>query len=640
MDEKFLGAQWIWNSYAYKPDEYVEFKFNFVASKLNKTCVRIASDSNYNLYVNGNIAAFGQYADYPNYKVYDEIDVTEYLNGENEVYILVWYYGIDTQTYIKDNPGVIFEIESDGKIIYGSGAHVKSRLCLNYQNHRAKNLTSQLGLTFKYLANVENQTPYSESVVIQKSKNLFARPNEKLILRNGEKNVVTLLNDGSYLVDMGRETCGFLKLDFESDEEQDILVAYSQYLDGGKVKRLIGGMDFSVEYFAKKGKNEYVNYFRRLSGRYLQLFASKPIKINYVGICSVEYPVVAKKPNFKSELRNRIYDVSVRTLHCCMHEHYEDTPWREQALYTMDSRNEMLCTYYAFNDFKFARSNLVLISKGLRSDGLLSICYPAGRDIPIPFFSLVYSVQVKEYIEYSGDLTILNEVLPVLEKIYETFKSRIEGNGLIANFPYPYWNFYEWTNGSDNGSQISRKATDFYPKKYDLILNCMFLMSLINYKQILALEGKTLDFDEEKTCTAIKETFFVKERGLFKATDIDEPYYTVLGNCLAVLCGIGDEKIMENVLSDKEIVSISLSMCTFLYEALLKVDAKKYVQYIVDDIDMRYGSMLKRGATTFWETEEGASSLAHTGSLCHGWSAMPIYYYSILNGKDYFDGQL
>ena len=50
--------------------------------------------------------------------------------------------------------------------------------------------------------------------------------------------------------------------------------------------------------------------------------------------------------------------------------------------------------------------------------------------------------------------------------------------------------------------------------------------------------------------------------------------------------------------------------------------------------------MLEQGATTFWETEKGAAALEHTGSLCHGWSAMPIYYYDLLNGKKYFNGKL
>ncbi len=63
-----------------------------------------------------------------------------------------------------------------------------------------------------------------------------------------------------------------------------------------------------------------------------------------------------------------------------MHEHYENCPWREQALYNMDSRNAMLFTYIAFNDYKFARSNLTLMANGLLDDGLLNICFPSGID--------------------------------------------------------------------------------------------------------------------------------------------------------------------------------------------------------------------------------------------------------------------
>lgn len=640
MEKNLAFSEWIWNSSDYLPDEYAEFKFNFNGNKNKRTIFNIASDSLYNLYINGKLVSFGQYADYPDYKVYDSIDITDYVEKENRVEILVWYFGIDTQNYIKDAPGVIFEVSEDGKVIEKSGAHIKSRLCPHYAAHREKRITSQLGLSFKYFANADENAEYTDSAVISKSKNLFVRPNERLILRERVKTEVTYLADGSYLVDLGKETCGFLDLDFESSEEQEILIAYGQFLDNGAVKRIIAAMDFSVEYVAKRGANEYMNAFRRLSGIYLQIFAKKPVKINYVGIRPVEYPVTAKKPEFKSELRNRIYDTSVRTLHNCMHEHYEDTPWREQALYIMDSRNEMLCTYYAFNDFKFARSNLTLISKGQRKDGLLSICYPAGRDIPIPFFSLIYATQIYEYVEYSGDETVVDEVMPVVDKIVKTYISKIGSNNLIADFPYPCWNFYEWSEGSNNAYQIDRKAEDVSPRRHALALNCMFLICLSYYKKLCAVQGRTFDFDETAMRNAIKDTFYVKEKGLFKATDENESFYSMLGNSLAVLCGIGDKNTVKNMLKDKSVVPITLSMSTFLYESLLKVDADYYKNYIVEDIDSRYGKMLEKGATTFWETELGASALGHTGSLCHGWSAMPIYYYSVLNGKDYFNGNL
>ena len=41
--------------------------------------------------------------------------------------------------------------------------------------------------------------------------------------------------------------------------------------------------------------------------------------------------------------------------------------------------------------------------------------------------------------------------------------------------------------------------------------------------------------------------------------------------------------------------------------------------------------MLREGATTFWEIIIGADDFADAGSLCHGWSALPVYYYEILD---------
>ena len=80
-------------------------------------------------------------------------------------------------------------------------------------------------------------------------------------------------------------------------------------------------------------------------------------------------------------------------------------------------------------------------------------------------------------------------------------------------------------------------------------------------------------------------------------------------------------------------------MKPFIYDALLTV-GDKYKQFIIDDIKCVYKKMLDYGATSFWETELGWEDFHFAGSLCHGWAAMPIYYYTLLNGKEYFDGAL
>lgn len=40
-----------------------------------------------------------------------------------------------------------------------------------------------------------------------------------------------------------------------------------------------------------------------------------------------------------------------------------------------------------------------------------------------------------------------------------------------------------------------------------------------------------------------------------------------------------------------------------------------------------------KNSTTAWETIEGGEAFENAGSLCHGWSAVPIYYYHKLLKK-------
>ena len=54
--------------------------------------------------------------------------------------------------------------------------------------------------------------------------------------------------------------------------------------------------------------------------------------------------------------------------------------------------------------------------------------------------------------------------------------------------------------------------------------------------------------------------------------------------------------------------------------------------YVLNDIAEKWGYMLYHNATSFWETLKGDADFDQAGSLCHGWSAIPviIYYKYIL----------
>lgn len=359
---------------------------------------------------------------------------------------------------------------------------------------------------------------------------------------------------------------------------------------------------------------------RRLAGRYIEIEYSSPLRVRYAGLRPVVYPLDKIERRFENELHQRIYDTCAYTLECCMHEHYEDCPWREQALYSLDSRNQMLCGYIAFGEYKYARYNIILLAKSLHN-GILKITSPTDTELPIPFFSLTFVQQVYEYVKFSGDRSILDEVMPVLDKIMATFAGRIDENGLIPAFPAPAWNFYEWTDGNDGSLRDNTL-------RYDLCLNAMFIYVISMYREI---GGKILA-DTHLMRKKLNEVLFDNERGLYKNSSIDG-CFSVIGNSLAVLSGAAGREIAERIVREREtLTDVSLSMNCYFYDALLSVD-KSYKDYIMKDIEEKYSYMLSCGATTFWETIEGASAFSNAGSLCHGWSALPIYYFDVLNIK-------
>ena len=92
------------------------------------------------------------------------------------------------------------------------------------------------------------------------------------------------------------------------------------------------------------------------------------------------------------------------------------------------------------------------------------------------------------------------------------------------------------------------------------------------------------------------------------------------------------KKLAEKIILGDGMNRISLSMNCFKYDALLKV-ADSYKDFVLRDIENIYTPMLDGGTGTVWETVDGESDFYNAGSLCHGWSAMPVYYYYTLLGE-------
>ena len=636
-------SKWIWKKDLSGEDIYVDFlcDFDYAGGDVS---VKISADSNYALYINGALCESGQYADFPHYKVYDEFDITHLLReGKNRFAATVWHYGRTGLCYYPGRAALRCEVLCGGELIAASGDGTLCRQSREYQSGLCKQITSQLGFSFHYDATqndgwrVSGEDGFEGAVLVDQELPMFARPIKKLTFGERAK-VETLKSEGGkyYLYNIGYEEVGYLTMKVRSEKKQKILIAWGEHIEDGCVRRLIGDRDFSVEVTVGAGETEYMNPYRRLGLQYIEVFAEEPIEVDYVTVTPIYYPLnkIGNLP--EGELDRRIYETCVRTLELCMHEHYEDCPWREQALYCMDSRNQMLCGYYTFGEYEFARACLKLISKDARYDDLLAICYPSGnynsdKGLVIPSFSLHYYTQMREYITHTGDLTLAAEAYPKLVSILKAFTDRLE-NGCVPTFPgVEYWNFYEWTPGLDG--TLGRRE-DVHT---DACLNTLLIIALRNMAEISRMLGKEDKFTAliPEIRASIRRRFFDNEKGLFYNMEGDDRM-SELVNSLCILADVCTkeeaERIADEIVCGSSLIEASCSMICFKYDALLKVGGEKYKDYIIEDIRARYKPMLDEGATTVWEY--GYKKTAG-GSRCHGWSALPVYYYELFRNGDY-----
>lgn len=640
-----LKPEWIWLSNPHPSiDVYAEFYDTFEYTGTSPVKMTISCDSNYAVYINGKLADCGQYPDFPYYKVYDVLNLTPLCkNGLNCLAVIVWHYGEANMSYYPGTPGLYYSIACSDEMLACSGTHVLSRLSHAYISGNGKRITGQLGFTFHYNACLEdswmtgNGTGFTCSLVVPLPAPSIPRPLEKCIIGRSLENQQVRQDSNHLLVDLGSEQVGCLQIAVLSDVKQELVISYGEHIVDGDVRRIIDGRDFSVTVTVPAGKTSYMNPFRRLGARYLSLKSQHPIAVEQLTLVPVTYPV--KRTESLSGLtcrQQRIYDVSVHTLLMCMHDHYEDSPWREQALYAMDGRNQIVCGYYAFREFRFARASLLLMAQDRRPDNLLSICTPSGNDLTIPSFSLHYFTEILEYTRYTGDLTLVETVFPKLESILGAFFGHMQDGALPIFTDKCHWNFYEWSD--DLSGSLGSSET----LRYDAALNCLFSLALRTMMQLCKVMRKPFEYYKnlhESINASINRLFYDEANSLYRNSTVDSNS-SELVNAAAVLCGAADESVAARIAEQlveqhSGMTECTLSMRCFKYDALLKVDAAKYRQYILDDISFRYEKMLDAGATAFWETELGEKDFHNAGSLCHGWSSMPVYYYHLFFDKNH-----
>lgn len=353
----------------------------------------------------------------------------------------------------------------------------------------------------------------------------------------------------------------------------------------------------------------------------------------------VDIPVRAQFLS-SDELVNRIWSVAEHTFQLCSGIFFIDGIKRDKWIWGGDAYQSFFVNQYLMADADINRRTLL----ALRGNDPMTTHINTILD-----YTLYWVLSIKAHYEAYGDLDFVRQVYPKMCSLMEFCEEQLDEHGFIIGREGD-WIFIDWADLDKEGALCAEQM---------LFAECYRTMSLLSrYLEKDAAGGLPVqEADSAGTCEAV---YFYRQTISYQAKyemlknkihiffwDSDQGAYidsfvsgrrhiTRHANIFAILFDIADgrqkEQIVKNVLCNDAVAQITTPYFKFYeMDALCKMGK---LSEVLERIKEYWGGMLKKGAVTFWEEydpdvpEEEQYDMygdRFGKSLCHAWSASPIY---------------
>ncbi len=414
-------------------------------------------------------------------------------------------------------------------------------------------------------------------------------------------------------LDFGREVSGFPEITVESETDGVVLdLGYGEALEeGGRVSAHRQGNPAADRMTLRAGA-QTLRVFHHRAFRYLVLAVrGGTVRLRALRVVESGYPTPFRGAFSCSDARlTRAWEIGRRTMQLCMDQGFLDCPNRERGQYIGDALAEGPVALYAFGDTRLMRRFLRQAKLCQPADGLLEPAYPCdwtawhGERGPhrIPGYGCLWPVMLHDYYKTTGDLALVRELAPTMDRLLRWFEPLRGADGLLARAPE--WNFMDWVKRDERSG-----------------LACLNLQYLMALRAAAALaealgQGDARAGEAERIAAAFEAAHWEEARGLYR----DAPgVYSVHANALALLtleqtlARAG--RVIDALLRAPDLTQVGSPYFEgFVLRALCRHGRHDDALRRVRD---KWGPQIDAGATTFWEDYAGR------WSLCHAWSCEP-----------------
>jgi alpha-L-rhamnosidase len=604
------------------------FRRDFNLADINSGAIaRVSGDCKYRLKVNGAIIGDGPPeigGDYdntqaPDWWFYDTFDFSGFLRpGKNIIEAEVMLDGECQLDYSTGHGGFLFELcDNNGEILLKSDS---SWLC-------CLNPAWKPGMYDARLEPDDSEWTHAVELVDVRwnLKNLNLPPLKIVkIASDMDVNLPLTISPGApqvvHLV-FQQELAAIFAMSLSGSAGASVVIEYGEHP---------GIYHHRENYWLKNG----IQHFRstRMNAfKYIKLIIScgsfssssyESVTLLELSAFSRCFPVSLYASKTSDHFLNTTRKCCSDTLKLCMQRLHLDSPLHQEGLgCTGDYMIESLMSYYLFGEYRLAAADIKRTAYLLKQKR--GVMFHTS-------YSLMWIEMVRDYLYYSGDLKLVQEVFPEIRLLLDLFTSYVGHTGLVSEAPN--YMFVDWVNDGKynyhhppasrgmgamtawfykaliSGAELAEYCGESSEKwlKQASILKAAFQCELWNSK---------LGFYQDGVPGLSKR----QTEGVHLPKDDGKVSFTMHTNILALAMGLvpseKNNSLLARVMKHDWPMLPQPYFMHFVFEAL----------YINGAFDQYAGELLSKWFPLVAEHPSGLKECWNCGDYCHAWGGTPAY---------------
>ena len=589
-----------------------DFSINNVPAK---AISRIAADSKYWMWINGELAVFEgslKRGPNPNDTYVDEVDIAPFLkSGKNTLSILLWHYGKESFSHNSSGKAALFfdcadlNLYSDNSwnadvhrayenttAPYPNWRLPESNVRFDARNDNTDWIASQeTNSRPAHLICKEGDAPFNKLVKrpipMFKDYGLKAYPSTR---KSGDTLICTLPYNA--------QVTPYFKVN--APEGKLIEMITDNYRGGGE-------NNVRAEYITKNGTQEYES-LGWMNGHEMFYIIPQGVEVLDVKFRETGYDTeFSGSFSCNDPFYNKLWQKSARTLYITMRDNYMDCPDRERAQWWGDAVNELGEAFYALDtkSQQLAYKGILELMNWQRPDGTIYSPIPSNNwhsELPLQMLTSVGHYGFYTQYLYSGDSTFVPLVYDRL-KIYLHDVWKQDRNGLVI----PREGGWYW---GDWGQYKDKTA----------LAQCWYYLAL---QAQLKFAGMVEVLDDEymirEKMDRLKKAF---HKNFWNGKEYRSSDYTETTDdrtqAMAVLSGLAPKEVypqIAKILAQE--YHASPYMEKYVLEALFFMG---YEQQALDRMKKRFQKNVDEPHTTLWEGWGIGPDGFGGGTINHAWS--------------------